>query len=442
MKTTSTLSISSLLGRWLDAFRRHLVIPPVWFDVVLFGLSSVFALVLAFVSKIPLYRQWGQLAVAPYLVGTGLALGMALAAKGRAMLRWRLALTSLVILGATVIPAAFEVSWRFEVQPQSLHVQPEVVVIERAASFVAHGKDPYQAHVVHGHLDRAAPGLPAYESFFPYLPAMVLFGLPAATGLTHQASDARLVFLTFTLLVVALALSWAPGAGGRRLRALQVAIALPWAALALATGGDDLPIVALVLAAMVLAQRRRPGWSGLLFGVACAMKMTAWPVALLALFAARDMKGRRRPWIMAAGTCVVVVPLLFAALLADAQTFVANVVEFPLGLAGVASPAGSALPGHLLVSAFPVLHKEFVVLCVLLGAVALVWFLRRHPPEDAGGACRVAAWTLTGAILLAPATRIGYLIYPLNLFVWSWMLTPGDELERGEDPVLYASLDA
>ena len=27
------------------------------------------------------------------------------------------------------------------------------------------------------------------------------------------------------------------------------------------------------------------------------------------------------------------------------------------------------------------------------------------------------------AILLAPATRIGYLLYPLNFFVWSWMLT-------------------
>jgi hypothetical protein len=32
------------------------------------------------------------------------------------------------------------------------------------------------------------------------------------------------------------------------------------------------------------------------------------------------------------------------------------------------------------------------------------------------------------AILLAPATRVGYLLYPINLFVWAWMLA------RAHDP--------
>ena len=33
------------------------------------------------------------------------------------------------------------------------------------------------------------------------------------------------------------------------------------------------------------------------------------------------------------------------------------------------------------------------------------------------------------AILLAPATRVGYLLYPINLFLWAWMF------RRSEDPM-------
>jgi hypothetical protein len=34
---------------------------------------------------------------------------------------------------------------------------------------------------------------------------------------------------------------------------------------------------------------------------------------------------------------------------------------------------------------------------------------------------RVTGWVMLMAILLAPATRVGYLLYPINLFLWSWM---------------------
>ena len=33
------------------------------------------------------------------------------------------------------------------------------------------------------------------------------------------------------------------------------------------------------------------------------------------------------------------------------------------------------------------------------------------------------------AILLAPATRVGYVLYPINLFLWAWMF------RRAEDPL-------
>jgi hypothetical protein len=32
------------------------------------------------------------------------------------------------------------------------------------------------------------------------------------------------------------------------------------------------------------------------------------------------------------------------------------------------------------------------------------------------------AWVMLLAVLLAPATRLGYLLYPVNFFVWSWLL--------------------
>ena len=342
-----------------------------------------------------------------------------------------MALSALVFVGAVVAPLACEVVWRFEVSPQSLHVQPEVTVVERAATELSVGQDPYRARVVDGLLIGRVPGLPAYESFFPYLPAMTAFGLPAATSLPNQLTDARLYFVLVTVASVLAAL-WALRRvdAERRLRAAQVAIVLPWAALTMVTGGDDLPIVGFLLVGVVLAQRRRPGWAGLVFGLVSAMKFTAWPLALLALFAARDREGRRRPLRMLGGILVVAAPLVLLFGAWGPSAFVANVVAFPLGLSGVASPAGSALPGHLLVSHVPSIHHAYTVLAALGGALALALYLWRRPPGDVAKVCQVAGWTLLVAIMLAPATRIGYLLYPLNLFVWSWMLTPRATEER------------
>ena len=35
---------------------------------------------------------------------------------------------------------------------------------------------------------------------------------------------------------------------------------------------------------------------------------------------------------------------------------------------------------------------------------------------------------MTAAILLAPATRIGYLLYPINFFVWAPLLRGADQM--------------
>ena len=46
----------------------------------------------------------------------------------------------------------------------------------------------------------------------------------------------------------------------------------------------------------------------------------------------------------------------------------------------------------------------------------------------------LTGWVMLIAILLAPATRVGYLLYPINLFVWAWMLRRADDPRGGRRP--------
>jgi hypothetical protein len=103
------------------------------------------------------------------------------------------------------------------------------------------------------------------------------------------------------------------------------------------------------------------------------------------------------------------------------------VIRFPLGLAGVSSPAASALPGHIFVSTFPGAHRAYLVVAAVVGGAALVRHLIRKPPANAAQVAGLAGWVMLIAILLAPATRVGYLLYPINLFVWAWMLRQADD---------------
>jgi len=419
--------------------RRVAAWGPEGCDAVLYAASALFAGVTAAFSTIALYRVWGEMAVGPYLVA---ALVSALLRRHRTRASAteidapaepvrrsnviRIWLFLLVLVGATLAPLSLEVALTGGGNP-SAHVQPEVVVIEQAAGRLARGKHPYHAVVSHGTVVSAVPGEPTYESFFPYLPLMMVFGLPRSTHGPIELTDARIFFTVATLFVVAVALALCRGPRESKVRVLQFLTVLPTAALPLATGGDDMPIVAFLLLAMVLAQRRRPGTSGLVLGAVSAMKFTAWPLAALALFAARDSEGKRAPGRMALGMLVVAGPIVVPFILENPHAFFVNVVLFPLGLSGVPSPAASALPGHILVTLFPSLHR---VLPVAVAVVAGLFFLRylvRHPPSTASEATALAGWAMLVAILFAPATRVGYLLYPLDFFSWYYMLRDADD---------------
>jgi Glycosyltransferase family 87 len=446
------------VGRWLGWAHRVggglRALSPEGRDALLYGGSAIFALCTAFGAGIPLYRQWGQMAVGPYALATVVMVAVArrVRAEGASKAgsgppagpvgerptgsrRWRsvrVLAFLVVLLGATMLPLALEVVWRSEGHA-ALHVQPEVVVVEHAGARAAHGDDPYRVVDQNGHILIHPHDEPVYELYYPYLPGMVVFGFSTGSKVEASLTDARIQFLAFAVVVSLLALSRLRPPTDARIRAFQVLTVLPTAALPLATGGDDMPVVALMLLGLVALQRRRPLLAGLSLGAASSLKFTAWPLAVLALWAAVDTRGRRAvPWYLL-GLVAVAGPVVLPVALRNPSAFVDNVIRFPLGLAGVSSPAGSALPGHILVSAFPGAHRVYVLVAVILGGSALILRLWRRPPTNAADVASLSAWVMLVAIVLAPATRVGYLLYPVNLFVWTWVL------RRADDPAVEVS---
>jgi hypothetical protein len=440
-------------------------------DALLYGCSALFAGIISFAVSIPLYRQWGRMAVGPYALAAVLMILVARrvadrsaghelepidgpasesaapatisagAQSGRPTPRPRVGRAGdrskaarviafmIVLLGATVLPLTAEVIWRTEGNA-ALHVQPEVTVVERAGVRAAHGMDPYRLVDRGGHILIHQDAEPTYELYYPYLPGMVLFGVLSGSKVGAGLSDARIQFLAFSALIALLALSRLPPRTDARFRSLQVMTALPTAALPLATGGDDMPVVALMLLGLVALQRRRPVLAGLALGAASSLKSTAWPLVVIALWAAYDLRRQRAVGRYSLGVVAVVVPVVVPVALRNPSAFIDNVIRFPLGLAGVSSPAASALPGHILISVVPGIHRAYVVLAGAVGAVVLVRHMIRRPPRNSAEVARLTGWVMLIAILLAPATRVGYLLYPINLFVWAWMLS------RAADPAV------
>jgi hypothetical protein len=85
------------------------------------------------------------------------------------------------------------------------------------------------------------------------------------------------------------------------------------------------------------------------------------------------------------------------------------------------------LLGHLVVSLFPGIHRLFTLCVAGAGAIVLVYVLVRRTPRTPAALSRLVGWVLTLGILLAPDTRLGYMLYPINFFAWSWLLSCEDE---------------
>ncbi len=390
----------------LDA-RRWSALDEAWdgraLDLALYALSAVFALVTALTASLPPHRPWGVVATAGYALAAVWSLLL-----GRS---GRLAVTVAAWGATALLPLVVEAVQR--AGGRTDRAQEEVVVVEAAGDRLLHTGTPYLSHA-------AIAALPPDErllGYLPYQPAMALFGLPRAAFGAAWWTDARVWFAVVTAAALALAVRQL-GTGPRMVRALQGATVIPLCALTLAVGGDDLPVLALCLLALAYAARDRYTAAGIAVGIAGALKLFAWPVALVLLVLA----WRRRRLSYALGAFGIPLLVLVPPFLVDADAALENVVRFPLGHGLVRSPAASPFPGHLIATLVP--GGPTIAAVLLLGAgVAIGLWLLRRPPADASRAALVCAVGLLAAIALIPATRFGYLLYPVAYALWVPALT-------------------
>ncbi|MET7401461.1 glycosyltransferase 87 family protein [Dactylosporangium sp. NPDC005572] len=376
------------------------------YDSAFYALCAAFAGVTALTSTLLPHRAWGAIAWVGYLVGALIAVS---GLVQRTRLAWLVfALTALVPLVTQAVQRA---------AGRADRAQEEVLVVEQAAVRLVHHGTPY--------LDRTAIGaLPdPLLGYTPYQPGMAVFGLPRAAFGPAWWTDARIWFAIATIGIIWYSMRLL---GPRPLIALAV-LALPLATLTLATGGDDLPVLALGVLAVALTARERFTAAGVVIGLAGALKLFALPIALVLLVLAWHTGRLQAAWRFAAFAFGLPVLALLPALLISPDAYVENVLRFPSGHGLVTSPAQSPLPGHLIATSLPAGRYIALALLLLAGLLLAGWLLRR-PPATYHAAALVIAVGLTAAILLTPTTRFGYLLYSVAFLAVWWdrdRVTPG-----------------
>ncbi|HWG62330.1 MAG TPA: glycosyltransferase family 87 protein [Streptosporangiaceae bacterium] len=375
---------------------------------------ALFAAAVAVISTDHPQHLWGVLAAGTYALA-------ALAVLGWRRHGLRLALP-ISAAGAVLVPLCWLAA--------TGSGQPEVTVVMHSAWLFLHHGTPYHAAAA-----IAASNSP--NVYNPYLPALAVFGLPHALFGTGILTDPRIWFgLVF---IAAFGAALRIGSVPHPWLWTAVVTASPIIAYPLSTGGDDLPVLAMMCLGLALlrpAQTRtwsRIAAAGLVLGLAAAMKATAWPALAVAgaLLAVRD------GWRTA--TALVITALGVAALadgpvlVAQPGSVAANTILFPLGLTKIKSPAASLLPGHLIAQTWTWGHYAAIGL-VLLAALSVAASLLLRPPRDV----HAAGWRLViGLVLMfafAPASRFGYVVYPLGLSALLLLTMPNRVTSRAASP--------
>ncbi len=410
-----------------DAWRWFCALPDLVHDALIYALASLFAIINGSVAASAEYREWGVMSFIPYLLATIAVVVLHLRshrsredAPGRN--RRRAAIIIFLALTTVIGPLIAQLTWR-ATSTRNAHAQQEVAVIERAGDRLAAGHSPYPPAPSDIGVNPSSDSHSVdAASYFPYMPGMAVFGLLNATSLPPELGDARVLLVLASLLTFGAALVLSRASPARKIVATQFFLVLPTGALPMVTGGDDLPVIALMLLSLVLLARRSPFASGVVGAIACALKFTAWPIALLALLATRPHEEDRSTWRYLAGLSLLI-PVVGVGLYGNMHAFVENAIRFPLGLTTIKSPAASPLVGQVLVSLMPHHRRVVTVILGVVGILIVGWALWRFRPRDVVAVTRFSAFVLCVATVLAPATRFGYLIYPTVLFVWSYVLT-------------------
>jgi hypothetical protein len=408
--------------RRLDRLRQHIttsVRATLCVDAAFYAGSLAFAAGSALLSEFYGFRVWGGFATAGY--GIALVHTCWLLAENRAgrpvgagvRSRWVgiaavAMLAMLAPLAVLVVRRLTGVDWL--ITPISWSAQPEVWVIERSASLLLHHGTPY--------VDVTALGRPPeVNDYTPYGPVMAAFGLPKALfggpPPMNALTDARLMF---ALAAVACVLGSLRLLGRPRIPvgAALLALACPLTTLTWSVAGPDLAIVGLLVLSCAFAARDRPAWAAAVLAAVVSAKLIVAPALVVLAMLALGRGGRRALTKFSLAFVLAVALLTVPVLLVDPAAFVEHVIRFPAGLGVVKSPAASPLPGHLVAALGSAGTAAAFVLLAAAAIAVLTWLVRRPPRTGSDALLRIAVG-LGAMTLLAPATRYGYLVYPLVL---------------------------
>jgi hypothetical protein len=379
----------------------------------------VFAAMVALLAGQAPHRLWGSFAAITY--------GCAAAASLWRPARARHVPLMIALAGAVLAPLGWLAS--------AGAAMPEVGVVERSAAMLLR----------HGSLYEASGALAAGHQVYgydPYLPLMMVFGLPHAMFGSGLATDPRVWDGVAFAILVGVALRVAGGSQVVRRTALLVAS--PLIAFPLTVSGNDLPVVGLLCLGLAFAASgdgpvpgaapgagsalraafavagARPAAAGLALGAAAAMKATAWPALVIVgvLFAVRN--GSRPAGRFALSAVAALAVVTGPVLVTQPAALIQNTIMFPLGLTKTVSPAASPLPGHLLAATGPAGHLAAIAL-LITAAVALAGALLLFPPRSLPAAAGFLVTGLTLMFSLAPASRWGYFVYPIGIYAWLWL---------------------
>ena len=419
-----------------------------WCPALPYAAFAVFAGLVALLSGEAAHRLWGAFAAVAYA-------GAALACRWEPA-RTRQVPLAIAFTGAVLVPLGWLGS--------TGTAMPEVGVVERSAAMLLH----------HGLLYRSSGALAASHQVYgydPYLPLMMVFGLPRALFGPGLATDPRVWDGIVFALLVAAALWAAQRVAAQRVTAHRMTaqrvtaprrgpwsaarhtaflVASPLIAFPLTVSGNDLPVIGLICLGLAFAFAdvsagpvtvppgarfvAVPGGSaaaGIALGAAAAMKATAWPALLIVgmLYAVRD--GRRTAGRFAVTALAVGAVTVGPVLATEPVALIQNTIMFPLGLTRTVSPAASPLPGHLLAATGPAGHTAAIALLVVAACVLAAALLRR-PPRTMAGAGWYLVLALAVMFTLAPATRWGYFVYPLTIAAWLLLIPRSPETARPE----------
>ncbi len=398
-----------------------------WLDLAVYLGFTGFAVVTALASEFATHRIWGGYAAVGYGLAAVHAVSLVGYARRAGSPHWfhsRWLSVALATVFALLAPLVHLLLRRlgggdWSDNPAAWGAQPEVWVIERSALLLLRDGSPY--------LDVAALDRPpVVDDYTPYGPVMALFGLPRALVVESAADNAVVMALTDARIVFALVaaagavLAWRLlGRPTVPIGAAQLALVSPATALTFAVAGPDLAVLGLLLIAIALAARGNPIASGLTLALVVSAKLTAAPAIVVLFILVIVRHGGRAAATFAGALLTACAAVTMPILVAAPRAFVENVVRFPLGAAEVASPAASPLPGHLLASTGPVGHALALALLGIAAVVITGWLVLRPPATASDAALRIAIG-LGAATLLTPATRWGYLVYPLVL-LGAWL---------------------